>query len=141
MASRVAQFFEAYRSGYLRHAVEDLADLFAYPSLVTADPGEVVTVPNPTRSEWLPQLGQLLDMYAAIGVKHIDILELEERQLSPRLWLASVHWGLRDAGGSDLYDFHNVYVLGEVGGRLRITSAVSPDELPRYRACRQRLGV
>jgi hypothetical protein len=141
MKSRVAQFFDAYRSGYLRRAAEELADLFAYPSHITSDAGEVALVPNPTRRGWVRQLADLLEMYDTIGVKGIDILELEERQLSERLWLADVHWELRDADGVALYHFHNVYILCDLGGKLRIASAVSPDELPRYRACRRRLGV
>lgn len=139
--SIVAQFFEIYRTGYLQRAAEVLADLFAYPSHITVDMGGIMLVSNPSRETWLQQLERLFAMYDVIGVQHINIIGLEERQLSDHLWIATVHWEMRDANSVALYDFHNVYILGEVEDRLRITSAVSPDELPRYQACRRRLGV
>jgi hypothetical protein len=139
MDDRIGQFFDHYQAAYARRDAAAIAELFAYPSHVTSDAGEVVLVANPSPEGWRPRLERLLAMYDAIGVAEARVLELEARQLSPRIWLAEVRWALHDAAGSLLYDFHTVYVLAEIAGALRIGSAVSPDELPRYQACKARL--
>lgn len=140
MSESVSEFFEQYRSGYIRRDAAALAVLFAYPSHITSDAGEVALVSNSSEISWQTQLTRLFEMYDAIGATDAQVLQLDARQLSPRLWLAELHWSLNDHEGQALYDFHNIYVLAEIAGALRIASIVSPDELPHYKECRARLG-
>lgn len=140
MSEHVRDFFERYRNSYIRRDADALAEMFAYPLHITSDARTVTLVSCDSEESWRNQLLNLLDMYNAIGMADARLLKLDARQLSPRTWLAELHWELSDAQGHALYDFHNVYVLAEIGGALRIASAVSPDERPRYAECQARLA-
>jgi hypothetical protein len=140
MNERIREFFERYRSGYVRRDASALAEMFAYPSHITSDAGEVMLFSNPSETSWQKQLTRLFEMYDAIGATDAQILQLDARQLSPKIWLAELHWSLNDHERQALYDFHAIYVLAEIAGALCIASVVSPDELPRYKECVARLG-
>jgi hypothetical protein len=137
---RARHFLEGYAAAYLRRDAEAVAAMFSFPSFVVSDSGASLTlVQNESPGAWRGQIEALFRMYAAIGVARVELLSLDARALPHRLVLADVHWQLRDAAGAPLYDFDTLYVLGELDGSLRIASAVSPNELPRYRACAARL--
>ena len=138
---RARQFLDGYAAAYLRRDAEAVAAMFAFPSFVVSDSGASLTlVQNESPAAWRGQVEALFRMYAAIGVARIELASLGARELSPRLLLVEARWQLGDAAGGPLYDFDTLYMLGEIDGSLRITSAVSPNELPRYRACAARLG-
>jgi hypothetical protein len=132
MHEPIEDFFERYRRGYVRRDAAALAEMFAYPSHVACDAGSVALVANLSKDIWRGQIAKLFENYDSIGATDIRILRLDSRLLSPRLWLAELHWELNDSQGKVLYDFHTLYVLAERDGDLRIASAIAPDELLRH---------
>ncbi len=134
----VNAFMESYRAAFERLDAPAIADHFAYPSHITSDTGEIVLIPVAAKYDWIGKLEQLLGMYRAIGVTSARVLDLAATELSPRLFLAILHWELYDGSGRSLYDFEATYTLAEIDGILRI-AAISHNEIPRYRACIARL--
>jgi hypothetical protein len=66
--------------------------------------------------------------------KHLTLTELSALLVHGR-----VHRALNDAEQNLLYDFDTTYTLGRFDDRLKITSVVVHNEIPRYRACLARL--
>jgi hypothetical protein len=137
-APGVNAFFESYRAAFERFDAPAIADHFAYPSHVTSDTGEIVLMAVAGRQDWIAQVERLIGMYRAIKVSSARVLDLVTTELSPRLIQARIHWALHDGAGRDLYDFDAIYTLASINGALRIT-AISHNEIPRYRACLARL--
>jgi hypothetical protein len=75
-----------------------------------------------------------------MGFSSANILDLSVIELSPRLFLAAVHWDLRDRAKASLYDFTAVYTLVEIIQSLKIT-AIAHNELPRLRAYLNRVST
>lgn len=134
----VAAFFESYRHAFRALDAAAIADHFAYPLHVTGEAREIGITAVGERSAWTDQLRHLLGMYREVGFAdaRFDLLDLAA--LTPRLGSARLRWTLRDGAGDALYDFSAVYTLARTGEGIRIT-AIAHDEIPRYRACLQRL--
>jgi hypothetical protein len=130
----VEAFFQSYRTAFERSDARAITDLFAYPSHVTSDTGEIGLLPIVAEDQWIGQIEGLLGMYSRIGVASALVLELGVTPLSPRLYQASVHWAIHDAAGDMLYRFEATYTLAEIDGALRIT-ALAHNEVPQLRAC------
>jgi hypothetical protein len=133
-----SEFFESYRAAFGRFESAAVAEHFAFPLQITGEGREVEVTSIQDRSTWIESLDRLLEMYLAIGVADASIVELEQRELSPRLRTALVRWLLRDGKGETLYEFSAAYTLAQVGSSLRVT-AIAHNEVPRYRECLQRL--
>jgi hypothetical protein len=136
----VEAFFESYRAAFERQDPALIADHYAYPAHVTSDVGRIVLVPAASREDWIRRLGDLLGMYSKIGFASAKLLEVVATELSPRLAQGRVQWALSDRAGERLYTFDTLYILGRFENELKITSAVSANEIERYRACAVRLG-
>ncbi len=136
----VSAFFESYRAAFEHFDAPAVAGHFAYPNHVTSDGGEIVLSSITSKQEWIGTIERLLDMYRAIGVSSARVLDLAETALSPRLVHAIVHWELHDAAGQLLYDFEAAYTLAAIDGEWRI-AAIAHNEIPRYRACLERLHL
>ena len=136
--SSVNGFFESYRAAFEESNAPAITDLFTYPLHIISDAGKISLTVIETRDDWIEQVGQLLDMYQAIGFSSAHILELAGTELSPRLIQAVVQWGLYDSAGGILYDFKAMYTLIMINDSLRI-AAISHDEIPKYQACLSRL--
>jgi hypothetical protein len=134
----VDAFFESYRAAFERFDAPAVADHFAYPSHITSDAQEITLTPIAAKADWVRGIERLLDMYRVIGLTSARVLDLTLYELSPRLVQASVQWEMHDGSGNSLYDFHAIYTLVEINDALRI-SAISHNEMPRYRACLVRL--
>ncbi len=131
-APSVRTFFESYRTVFERLDPPAIADHFTFPLHLTGDAEEINPLVIPTRQRWIEQVEQLLDMYGRIGFASARILDLTTVELSPRLILAVVNWGLHDAAGRALYEFQAAYTLAEVKGELRI-AAIAHNEITRSR--------
>lgn len=134
----VNAFFESYRTTFERFDASAIADLFAYPSYVASDTGEITLTPIAGKQEWVGKLDRLLGLYRAIDASSARILDLAATELSPRLVQAIVHWELHDNVGRVLYDFKAVYTLVQIDNSLRI-AAIAHNEMTRYRECVARL--
>jgi hypothetical protein len=131
----VEELIAAYGQAFEAHDADAAAALWAYPAHVTTDlGGEVRLTVVPDAPTFLPMLRALMEKYRRDGVKRVRALSLDVKQLSPRLCQVSVHWGLLGLADLPLYDFDNVYTVARVEQEWKVVSAVSPNELPRYRA-------
>jgi hypothetical protein len=139
LQAEVEEFFGSYRQAVERRDAANIADHFAYPAHVTSDVGTVALVPVTSKADWTKTIEDLLGMYRKIGF-HSAVLQVTVTELSSLLVQGRVHWVLNDAAGALLYDFDATYTLGRFDHRLKIASAVSHDEIPRYRACVARLA-
>jgi hypothetical protein len=129
-SKRAAAFFDSYGAAFEQQDADAIADQFAYPCHMTSDTGEVELTAIPSHEERRGQVERLLSVYRTMGVRSARILQMTSSDLSPRVAQTLIHWALRDASGSELYDFHALYTLVEVGGVLRI-AAIAHDEVPR----------
>jgi hypothetical protein len=134
----VTDFFDSYREAFERLDADAIAGHFAFPCHVASDASEVGVTVADTREEWTEVVERLVGMYRAIGVRSARVLEVRISELSPRLAQAVVHWELHDGDGRALYDFDAAYTLAEVDGAFR-AAALAHNEMPRYRACADRL--
>jgi uncharacterized NTF2-like protein DUF6841 len=134
----VNAFFDSYRAAFERSDVSAIADHFAFPLHITSDTGEIALRTIPTRQDWIGMLQQLVAMYRAIGFSFARALNLVALELSSRLVQAVVHWSLLNSAGETLYDFNAAYSLATIDGVIRIT-AISHNEIPKYRECLARL--
>ncbi len=137
----VNAFFESYCDNFNRLNGSAIADLFAYPSHITSDMGDIRDVnlmSIPTKKEWVNEIEHLLDMYRTIGFGSAHILKMTPTEISPRLVQAVIHWAIRDTEGHLLYEFQAIYTLAKLDGELRI-AALLHNELPSLLACRSRL--
>jgi hypothetical protein len=134
MDDELRDFFLAYAEAFQAGDVAVISALYAYPAHVTSDVGDGVgVVAIPSREAFAEPLGSLLEMYRRVGCKKISLVELKVEELSPRLRRGTVRWGLLGLADLPLYDFVTSYVVARLDGKWRITSAVSHDELQRYR--------
>jgi hypothetical protein len=101
--------------------------------------GTVALVPVTSKEDWTRKVEDLLGMYKRIGFHSATVQEVVVTELSSLLAHARVHWALHDGAGALLYDFDTTYTLGRFDQRLKITSVISHNEIPRYRACLARL--
>lgn len=134
----VDAFFDSYRAAFERSDVSAIADHFAFPLHITSDAGQVPLLTFATRQDWIGRVQQLLARRRAIGFSFARALNLVAIELSSRLVHAVVHWALLDEAGGTLYDFNAAYSLATIDGVVRIT-AISHNEVPRYRDCLARL--
>ncbi|HMC16751.1 MAG TPA: hypothetical protein VKI18_14030 [Albitalea sp.] len=134
----MAALFESYRSAFERQDASAIADHYAFPMLSTIDTGKIVVTPVASKAELSAQLERLLTMYRAIGVRSARILTLSSLGFSSRLAQVSIEWEICGGGAEVLYAFQAAYTLALIDGALRIT-AVTHNEIPRYRECLARL--
>ena len=137
-ARTAAAFFESYRKAFAHGEAAAILDHFAFPCHITSEAQEVALTYLPSREEGLRMVGQLLAMYRDIDVKAARVLDLTAIEVSPRLQLALVHWGLDDVGGARVYAFEASYTLASFNDALRIT-AIAHNEILRYRECLARI--
>jgi hypothetical protein len=134
----VDALFDSYRAAFERSDVPAIADHFAFPLHITSDAGKITLRTVATRQDWIGMLQQLVAMYRAIGFSFARALNLVAIELSSHLVQAVVHWALLDSARDTLYDFNAAYRLATIDGVVRIT-AISHNEMPRYRECLARL--
>lgn len=131
----VEEFFRAYAAAFEQGDTVAIAALYAYPANVASDVGDQVQlVAIPSAEAFAGPLAAVLELYRRVGCKRIALLDLDVEELSVRLRRATVRWGLKGLADLPLYDFVTSYVLARVEQRWRVVSAVSHDELKRYRA-------
>ena len=130
---QVQAFFDTYRETFARYDAAALADLFTFPLQVVGDAEQVTPISIASRDDWLGVLDGLLGAYRTLGVAGGEPLEIDARELTPRLASARVHWELRREDGSAIYDFTGVYTLAAVDGEWRV-AAIAHDELPKLTA-------
>lgn len=130
LSPRAAAFFDSYRATFERMDPDAIVGHFAFPFHMTSDADEVGLTAVADAATWRGEIGRLVSFYRDLGVASARILAASSTELSPRVEHASLHWQLHDRDGTDLYDFHAVYTLAEVGGSTRIV-ALAHDELPR----------
>jgi hypothetical protein len=130
LSERVANFFDSYRGAFERRDAHAIVDHFAYPCHVTSDADDIQLTVTSGREEWLGQIERLIGAYDAVGMESAEILRAASTELSARVIPTAVDWRLQDASGAELYDFHALYTLADVEGRLKIV-ALAHDEMPR----------
>jgi hypothetical protein len=131
----VRDFFKAYAAAFEAQDVAAIAALYAYPAHVASDLGaEVALTAVPSAEGFAAPLSNLLDLYRRVGCKKIRLLDLDVETLSPSLRRATAQWGLLGLADLPLYDFTTSYVLARFEGKWRAVSAVSHDEMKKYRA-------
>jgi hypothetical protein len=134
MDEELRGFFLDYAAAFEARDVAAITALYAYPAHVTSDVGDsvaLIAIMGP--EQFKGPLESLLEMYRRVGCKKIRLAELNVEQLSGRMRRATVRWGLVGLADLPLYDFATSYVLARFDGKWRITSAVSHDEMARYR--------
>jgi hypothetical protein len=139
--ARVAaiSFFQSYTAAFEHADASAILDHFAFPCHITSEAQEVTLTAIASREEGSRLVGQLLDMYRNVDVATARVLEVGVSEISPRLLLALVHWGLDDEAGARVYAFEAAYTLASIDGVLRI-SAIAHNEIPRYRATLARIS-
>lgn len=130
LSARARAFFDSYIAAFERLEPEAIAGHFAFPLHLTGDGDDVDVTSVPDEATWRGEIGRLVGFYRDIGVSSARMLSTQSIELSPRVEHAAIHWQLHDDKGTDLYDFHAVYTLAEVGGGTKIV-ALAHDELPR----------
>ena len=134
MERAVGAFFEAFGAAFERQNAAEISNYFAYPALAATEVDQVMLTPILSRSEWIHQIEQLIQMYKRIDLRKARILEISVRPFSSRLAHAVVHWALHDGSGARLYDFDAVYTVGRFGEEWKVIG-ICHNELPRYWAC------
>ena len=129
----IRSFLDEYRATFARYDAEALADLFAFPFHVLSDSEEIAPLSIASRGDWVGVLEGLLGSYRQLGVAAGELLEVDVRELTPRLVLTTVHWELRRDDGSAIYRFTATYTLALIGGAWRV-AAIAHDELPKLQA-------
>jgi hypothetical protein len=111
------------------------AALYAYPAHITTDMGaEVRLTAIASPDAFVPMLRALMEKYRRDGVKRIVNVSTTVTELSSRMRWVAIHWRMLGLADLPLYDFDNVYVVGRFEQEWKICSALSPNELQRYRA-------
>lgn len=131
--SNIDEFLESYRQAFTQLNAEAIARLFAYPCQLTSDAGEIEVTVVPTGEAWLPQIERLVAAYQAVGVRAAEIIERRAIELTPQLAQVVVHWALRDAADTPIYDFDAAYTIADLGRGFRII-AIAHNETQRLRA-------
>jgi hypothetical protein len=130
----VEDFFRTYGEAFAEGDVKAVVARYAFPAHVTSDTPEgvrLVAFGSPEQLE--PPLANLCAMYRKVGCKKIRVLELDAQVLSAKLRRAVVRWGLVGLAELPLYDFVTSYVIARFDADWRVVSAVSHDEMARYR--------
>jgi hypothetical protein len=135
----VTAFFQSYTAAFAHADASAILDHFAFPCHITSEAHDVTLTAIASREEGARLVGQLLAMYRNAGVATAHVRELGVSEISPRLLLALVHWGLDDAAGARIYAFEAAYTLASIDGGLRI-SAVAHNEIPQYQAALARIS-
>jgi hypothetical protein len=130
---QVRSFFDTYRETFARYDAAALADLFAFPLQVVSDAEEIAPLSIASREDWVGVLEGLLGGYRTIGVHSGEPLDIDARELTPRIVSAQVHWQLCREDGSTIYEFNAVYTLVGADGDWRV-AAIAHDELPKLGA-------
>ncbi len=128
-----SELIEDYRSAFLRADLSALLSCFHYPLQVTNIDGDQVFVSVAGSLDWPETLQGLLDLYRRLGVADVAMLAVEILQPLDPMAVVRVHWDLRRADGSSVYDFTAVYTTVRVDDTRKII-AVTHDELPKIRA-------
>lgn len=119
---KVSAWLESYQTAFEQLDAEAIAELFVYPLQITGDDEQIRPVILGSREAWTNQLRGLLRGYRGMGFSSAQVLDLSVIEVSTRLFVAAIHWDLRDRSESSLYDFTAVYTLAETGGGLRVTA-------------------
>jgi hypothetical protein len=98
-APTAAAFFESYRAAFAYGDMAAILDHFAFPCHITSEAREVTLTPIAGREEGVHMVEHLLALYREVGVSTARVLELATLEVSPRLYVALVHWALDDARG------------------------------------------
>jgi hypothetical protein len=130
LSARASAFFDSYVGAFERLVPEAIAAHFGFPLHLTSEGDDVGLSSVADEATWRDEIGRLVGFYRDVGVSSARMLSAQSIELSPRVEHAAIHWQLHDAAGTDLYDFHAVYTLADVGGSTRIV-ALAHDELPR----------
>ena len=132
-------FFQSYAAAFEHADASAILDHFAFPCHITSEAQEITLTAIASREEGARLVEQLLEMYRNVGVATARVLELGVNEISPRLLVALVHWGLDDEAGARVYAFEAAYTLASIDGVLRI-STVAHNEIPQYRAALARIS-
>ena len=135
----VRAFFTTYCTAFIRRDAPAIARHFADQVHVASETGKSVRVQVETGDEWRNTIDRLLDMYLAIDVASAEVKEMSVHPVSSRLVQASLHWALRDANRTPLYEFDALYTLARHSETFRII-AIAHNEIPQYRRCAERIA-
>lgn len=130
----VEAFFREYAATFEAMDERAIAALYAYPAHLVSDGGDVALVAVASAEESAVKVRRLLEMYRTVGFRKAKVLALTVEELSPRLRRATVHCGLLGPADRPRYDFDASYVLARFEGQWKAVSAVSHNEMERYRA-------
>ena len=131
--SDVRAFFDEYREAFAAFDADALMAHFTFPMLVVSATEDGPSIFASTAEDWPGVLGGLFDAYRSLGVVAADPIEFEVTALTGDVATARVHWELRQADGSAVYDFTGIYTVVMADGAWRIT-AIAHDELPQLGA-------
>jgi hypothetical protein len=132
MADRAAveAFIDGYRRTFETFDVAAIAASFAFPLHVTGEAETVALTVVPDQDHWTPAIARIVGAYRILGVAHAAVRSLTVAEVTARIAQANVHWDLRRADGTAVYDFHSSYTVAATPDGLRIT-AIAHDEGPR----------
>jgi hypothetical protein len=135
MADRAAveAFIDGYRRTFETFDVAAIAASFAFPLHVTGEAETVALTVVPDQDHWTPAIARIVGAYRILGVAHAAVRSLTVAEVTARIAQANVHWDLRRADGTAVYDFHSSYTVAATPDGLRIT-AIAHDEGPRLAA-------
>ncbi len=126
-------FVDAYRRTFESFDAAAVAGCFAFPLHVAGDAAEVSLSAVPSPDAWLPAIERIVGAYRLFGVARAVVRSLEVAEVTPRIAHALVHWDLRRADDTPVYDFHASYTVADTPDGPRIT-AIAHDEGPRLAA-------
>jgi ketosteroid isomerase-like protein len=125
LASDLQAFFRQYAELFMAGDADAVAALYTAPA-VAVRAGK--PVPLATRAAVAKHLAGLIDGMRNGGAASAGIRGIEAMSQGDGALLATVHWELRDAGGSALRDFRTSYQLATAND-WRIISYVNHDVL------------
>ena len=130
---------DRYHAAFVAGDLTALGECFAYPVHAIATTSRGVSIASMSRDEWSDALRGVLGAYSRLGVADSGVSGLAEQEVIPGVTQLRVHWGLRRADGTAIYDFLAAYTITGSDAAARIVS-VTHDEGPKLRRALEQLG-
>jgi hypothetical protein len=113
-----------YAERYMASDVDAVSAVYE-ATLVALRDGQVIHLAD--REAVREHLAELMAAHAQSGAARADIAELDIVDLGRSSAFTTVHWHVRDAGGSIVKDFHTTYHLVRDDGSWRVLSYTNHD--------------
>jgi SnoaL-like domain len=117
-------FFSHYAERYMVSDVDAISAVYEAPLLAVRE-GRAIHLSD--RTAVRDHLTELMAAYQKAGAARADIADINVMNLGKSSAMVTVHWGVIDAAGALMHDFHTTYQVLRVDGEWRILSYTNHD--------------